>query len=78
VFLALIAYAALLKPAGYIVATALFIGGGTAVMGGRGLRRLVIFPLVFAISSYLLFDAVLGVRIPDGILTPLVRAIGLT
>jgi putative tricarboxylic transport membrane protein len=77
VFGALVLYAILLKPAGYILATTFFIGGGTWIMGGRGSVRLIWFPLSYAIGTFLLFDTVLGARIPDGILHPLMRAIGL-
>jgi putative tricarboxylic transport membrane protein len=73
---ALILYAVLLRPAGYIPATVLFVGAGTFLMGGRGLTRLLVFPLLYAIGTYLLFDTLLGVRIPDGVLRPLIVAIG--
>jgi len=73
----LILYAVLLRPAGYIPATVLFVSAGTFVMGGRGLSRLFTFPLLYAVGTYLLFDTLLGVRIPDGILRPLIVAIGL-
>ena len=74
---ALVLYAALLRPAGYIPATVFFVGAGTFLMGGRGLTRLFVFPLLYAIGTYLLFDTLLGVRIPDGVLRPLIVAIGL-
>jgi putative tricarboxylic transport membrane protein len=77
VFAVLAAYAWILKPVGYIPATVLFIGAGTWIMGGRGIVRLLLYPLAYAIGTYLLFDTVLGVRIPDGVLRPLIRAIGL-
>ena len=77
VFAALAVYAWLLKPAGYIPATVLFVAAGIWIMGGRGLVRLFIYPLAYTIATYLLFDTVLGVRIPDGVLRPLIRAIGL-
>ena len=77
VFAALAAYAWLLKPVGYIPATVFFVAAGTWIMGGRGLARLFIYPLAYTIATYLLFDTVLGVRIPDGVLRPLIRAIGL-
>jgi hypothetical protein len=77
VFAALAAYAWILKPVGYIPATVLFVGAGTFVMGGRGPVRLFLYPLAYAIGTYLLFDTVLGVRIPDGVLRPVIRAIGL-
>lgn len=77
VFAALAAYVWILKPVGYIPATILFMGAGTFVMGGRGAVRLLLYPLAYAIGTYLLFDTALGVRIPDGVLRPLIRAIGL-
>ena len=77
VFTALAVYAWLLKPAGYIPATVLFVAAGIWIMGGRGLVRLFIYPLAYTIATYLLFDTVLGVRIPDGVLRPLIRVIGL-
>jgi hypothetical protein len=73
----LIVYAALLRPAGYIPATVFFVGAGTFLMNGRGLVRLFVFPLLYAIGTYLLFDTLLGVRIPDGVLRPLIVAVGL-
>jgi putative tricarboxylic transport membrane protein len=71
------AYIWMLRPVGYIPATLFFMAVGTWIMGGRGLVRLFLYPLVYAIATYLLFDTVLGVRIPDGVLRPFVRAIGL-
>ncbi len=77
VFVAMAAYIWMLRPVGYIPATVVFMAVGTWIMGGRGLVRLFLYPLVYAIATYLLFDTVLGVRIPDGVLRPFVRAIGL-
>jgi hypothetical protein len=77
VFAAMAAYIWMLRPVGYIPATVVFMAVGTWIMGGRGLVRLFLYPLVYAIATYLLFDTVLGVRIPDGVLRPFVRAIGL-
>ncbi len=73
----LIVYAALLRPAGYIPATVFFVSAGTFLMDGRGPVRLFVFPLLYAIGTYLLFDTLLGVRIPDGVLRPLIVAVGL-
>lgn len=77
VFAALAVYVWLLKPVGYIPATFLFVAGGTWIMDGRGWVRLFLYPLGYAVATYLLFDTVLGVRIPDGVLRPFIRAIGL-
>jgi putative tricarboxylic transport membrane protein len=74
---ALLASALLMRPAGYILASIFFVSVGTAVMGGRGAARLVVVPVVYALVTYILFDTLLGVRIPDGILRPLIVAVGL-
>jgi putative tricarboxylic transport membrane protein len=73
----LVAYALLLTPLGYILSTMLFVSIGTVAMGGRGLSRLLVYPFIYAAATYLLFDTLLGVRIPDGVLRPLIVAIGL-
>jgi hypothetical protein len=73
----LLVYAALMRPAGYILASIGFLSAGTAIMGGRGLARLLFVPVAYAIFTYLLFDTLLRVRIPDGILRPLIVAVGL-
>jgi putative tricarboxylic transport membrane protein len=77
VFLATLAYALLISPLGYPVATLIFLSAGAYLMGARGWGRLVIFPLAYSVGTYLLFDTVLGVRIPEGILVPLLDPIGL-
>jgi hypothetical protein len=77
VFAAMAAYIWMLRPVGYIPATVFFMVVGTWIMGGRGLVRLFLYPLAYTVATYLLFDTVLGVRIPDGVLRPFIRAIGL-
>jgi putative tricarboxylic transport membrane protein len=74
---ALLAFALLMRPAGYILASIFFVSVGTAVMGGRGPVRLFVVPVAYALLTYFLFDTLLGVRIPDGILRPLIVAVGL-
>lgn len=71
------AYVALLSPGGYLVATPIFVSTGFFVMGGRGVPRLVVFPIAMAIVAYLTFDTLLRVRLPPGIAAPLLELIGL-
>jgi hypothetical protein len=71
------AYALLLTLLGYLVATPVFVAVAMWAMGGRGRAKLVVFPIAFAVVSYGLFDTLLGVRLPPGILAPLLRLVGL-
>jgi putative tricarboxylic transport membrane protein len=71
------AYAVLLTSIGYLLATAVFITAGMWGMGSRGLVRLATFPIGFAIVSYVVFDTLLGVRLPPGVLGPLLEIVGL-
>ena len=57
-------YIALLDLIGYIPATILGMGGALWVLGVRKLRRLVIGPVVMALSLYLIFTNLLYVRLP--------------
>jgi putative tricarboxylic transport membrane protein len=65
--LALVAYAFALKPLGYVVATALFLPVGSRILGSRNWVR---DGLVGA-GLYLGFTRFLGVRLPAGLLDPL-------
>ena len=66
----LVIYAFALGPAGYIVATAVFVPAAARVMGSRNLLRDTIAGLVMAITIYFFFTEVLGIRLPAGILEP--------
>jgi len=66
--LSLVAYAALLRPLGYTVATALYFPIGARILGSTRLWRDIIVGLVLGITIYLIFTRVLGVRLPAGIL----------
>jgi putative tricarboxylic transport membrane protein len=66
----LVAYAILLGPLGYIVATGLFLPVGARILGSeRPLRDLVI-GLVLAAVVWFGFTQFLGVRLPAGLLDP--------
>lgn len=68
-FLALVAYASLLHPLGYTLATALFFPVAGRILGSTRLRRDIIIGLALGLAIYLTFTRVLGVRLPAGLLT---------
>ena len=67
---AMIAYALLLEPLGYILATALFFVPVARVLGSRSLVRDVIIGLVLGVGLFTAFTQFLGVSLPAG-LTPI-------
>jgi hypothetical protein len=77
VMAATIAYIALLSPLGYLLSTAAFVAGGAHLMRARGIGRLAVYPAAFSIVTYALFDSILNVRLPAGVLKPLLSVLGL-
>jgi putative tricarboxylic transport membrane protein len=71
-------YALVLEAAGYLVATPVYLATCMWVMGARRPARLIVFPVVFAVTTYLCFDPLLGVRLPGGVLDPVLKATDLT
>ncbi|RPJ26024.1 MAG: tripartite tricarboxylate transporter TctB family protein [Chloroflexi bacterium] len=67
--LSLVAYASLLHPLGYTLATALFFPVAGRILGSSRLRRDIIIGLALGFAIYLIFTRVLGVRLPAGLLT---------
>ncbi|WP_051478550.1 tripartite tricarboxylate transporter TctB family protein [Arthrobacter sp. H5] len=68
VVVALVIYAALLDPLGYIIATTVFFVGIAWVAGSRRLIRDVIIAVLFSAGVYFGFTELLGVRLPGGLL----------
>jgi putative tricarboxylic transport membrane protein len=68
VLLSLVAYATLLHPLGYSLATALFFPVTGRMLGSTRLRRDIIIGLVLGLAIYLIFTRILGVRLPAGLL----------
>ena len=66
--LSLIAYASLLHPLGYTLATALFFPVVGRILGSHRLWRDIIIGLALGLAIYLIFTRVLGVRLPAGLL----------
>jgi putative tricarboxylic transport membrane protein len=67
---ALIAYALLFEPLGYIVATTLFFAPVARLLGSRQLVRDAITGLVLGVGLFTAFTQYLGVSLPGG-LTPI-------
>lgn len=70
-------FALLISVLGYIVASVLLIFGGLLVMGIRRWHTLVIFPIAYALLTYLLFHTLLGVRLPAGGIERFLAAFGI-
>lgn len=68
--LGLVAYAFLLEPLGYIVATTLFFAPVAYLLGSRSIVRDALAGLVLAVVLYTAFTQYLGVSLPAG-LTPI-------
>jgi putative tricarboxylic transport membrane protein len=67
----LVAYAIVLNVLGYIVATAAFVPAGARILGSRDVRRDVILGVALALVVYIGFTRFLGVRLPAGLLAPI-------
>jgi putative tricarboxylic transport membrane protein len=64
---ALIGYVLLLTPLGYWQTTTVFFVAVARVLGSRKLVRDAIIGLVLALAVYILFDRLLGIGLPPGI-----------
>jgi len=71
VALALVAYAVGLAPLGYIIATALFIPIVARLLGSANLARDAVVGLAIGLAVWFGFTEFLGVRLPAGLLDPL-------
>ncbi|MEU6781052.1 tripartite tricarboxylate transporter TctB family protein [Nonomuraea angiospora] len=60
-------YALLLVPAGYWQATTAFFVAVARVLGSRRLVRDVLVGLALALATYFLFDRLLGISLPPGL-----------
>jgi putative tricarboxylic transport membrane protein len=71
VLVALVAYALTLGPLGYVLATAWFIPTVARILGSRRLERDVVVGVLLGIVVYIGFTQFLGVRLPAGLLDPI-------
>jgi putative tricarboxylic transport membrane protein len=68
---ALLAYAFLLGPLGYPLATAVFVPASARVLGSRSPLRDILIGLAIGFVVWFGFTQALGVRLPSGLLDPL-------
>lgn len=66
----LVLYAFLLDPLGYIIATSLFLGSIVWVVGRRTVIIDIVIAVLFSVATYFAFTELLGVRLPPGLLEP--------
>jgi hypothetical protein len=71
------AWAILLTPTGYLIATPICLAGMLLAMDVRSVARLVVFPTAFTILTWVIFSQFLSVTLPLGPLAPLARRWGL-
>jgi putative tricarboxylic transport membrane protein len=67
VVLALVLYVAALEPVGYVITTALLSAAVLKVLETKP-QVLIVMSLILAVVSYLLFDRLLGITLPLGLL----------
>jgi putative tricarboxylic transport membrane protein len=70
--IALTIYALLMKPAGFVIASAVLFVLAAFSMGSRQIVRDVGIGIVVSVATYLAFSEWLGIRLPEGILERLV------
>lgn len=66
--LAFLVYVVVLERVGYLVATTVFVAVESRLLGSRSWWRDVIVSMGIAVSVYVVFRLLLGVRLPEGIL----------
>jgi putative tricarboxylic transport membrane protein len=72
----LLAYAFVLEPFGYVLATLIFLPAAARILGSRALIRDVAVAIVVSVSMYFAFTRPLGIRLPGGVLGPVLDRIG--
>jgi putative tricarboxylic transport membrane protein len=64
----LILFVGLLEPLGYVIASAIVVVLALLIMGIKSWRVLLVVGLAFPIGTFILFDRLLGIGLPVGIL----------
>ena len=64
-------FALLIEPAGFIIASAVLFAISSTAMGSRKVLANTLIGLILASLVYLIFDTWLGVRLPTGVLEPM-------
>lgn len=68
IFVAIMLYALLIKPLGFIIVNLLFLFGVLFIMGERKVWKLIVIPIVVTAAMYLIFVVGLKILLPAGIL----------
>ena len=66
--LVFLAYLLLLEPVGYLLATVAFITVEARLLGSRAWLRDLIVSVVITASVYTVFNLLLGIRLPAGLI----------
>lgn len=66
--LVFLAYTSLLEPVGYVLATVAFITTESRLLGSRAWRRDLIVSMFITVSIYAVFNLILGIRLPAGLI----------
>ena len=66
--LAFLAYVVLLEPAGYLLTTVAFIATESRLLGSRAWVRDLVVSVVITASVYTVFNVLLGIRLPAGVM----------
>ena len=69
---ALVAYLLLIRPGGFIIASAVMFVIAAFAMGSRRYVRDIVIGILLAVAVYLVFTRGLEVRLPDGVLSGIV------
>jgi len=64
----MVGYGLLFEPLGFILATALFLAAGFAILGERRIGLLVLLPLTFSVAFWALMTKLLGLYLAPGLL----------
>jgi putative tricarboxylic transport membrane protein len=73
---AVVCFALLFQPLGFLLATPLFVWVALAILGKRNWVRMTAIALIFTALTYGIFGQVLSVRLPVGPFTQLFRDLG--
>jgi len=72
------AYPILMPPLGYVITTVAYVIGSMAILSEKNWRWIAPMALIYAIGTFYVFATLLNVPLPNGPLTDLFKAIGLS
>ncbi|ROT97818.1 tripartite tricarboxylate transporter TctB family protein [Histidinibacterium lentulum] len=69
-------YALALRPAGFLIATPVFLAAALALLGKRRPVPILAIAVIYTAAAYVVFAEILSVRLPVGPFTDLFRSLG--